>query len=194
MICIPLAKASKKSLGRLEDMNFTFPLLTIRKKREYSFRDAFWELIERPTASLYVISPFIDSDIFVKIFKKTLTVDMKKELVLITRPPGNDVRRQDFEAIHRALDNNRSRYRLESLNDVRWYFDPYLHAKALVCDFKQILFGSQNFTHNGMGDDLVTQCNNELGALIEDADAVTEAKVRQFVASIIAGSTTVYPQ
>lgn len=168
--------------------------MTVRKTGQYDFRNLFWKILNSNASEFYVISPFIDSQIFSQIFKAVFGKDSGKKLTMISRDPDNKMRRSDFHSIKESLDKNKFRYRLGSGNEVLWYFDKYLHAKVLIADFNTILFGSQNLTYNGLGDDLnKSKCNNELGACISQMNDEQKKKVQSFVEITLKHSTKEYP-
>ncbi|MDE0518275.1 MAG: phospholipase D-like domain-containing protein [Bdellovibrionales bacterium] len=176
-------------------MDFIFPLVTVRKTGQYDFRNLFWRILESNASEFYVISPFIDSQIFSKIFKTVFSEGTGgRKLIMISRNPDNEMRRNDFKNIQEGLDQNKFRYRLGSGNEVLWYFDKHLHAKVLIADFNTILFGSQNLTYNGLGDDLnKSKCNNELGACINQMNDKQKKGIKLFVESILKDATKEYP-
>ena len=175
-------------------LDFIFPLVTVRKTGKYDFRDFFWKILKSEASEFYVISPFIDSQIFSRIFKTVFREGSGRKLTMISRNPDNEIRKSDFQKIKKSLDRNKFRYRLGSGNEVIWYFDKYLHAKVLIADFNTILFGSQNLTYNGLGDDLnKSKCNNELGAYISQMNDEQKKGVQSFVEIILKHSTKEYP-
>ena len=175
-------------------LDFIFPLVTVRKTGKYDFRDCFWEILKSDASEFYVISPFIDSQIFSKIFNEVFKKDSGRKLTMISRNPDNEMRKSDFQNIKENLDKNKYRYRLGSGNEVLWYFDKYLHAKVLIADFNTILFGSQNLTYNGLGDDWnKSKCNNELGACISQMNDEQKKGIQLFIESILKYSTKEYP-
>ena len=176
-------------------MEILFPLVTIRKTGQYKFRELFWEILKSEAKEYYVISPFIDPKICSEIFKAVFSNNsVDRKLTMISRSPDNDRREDDFKKIKESLNKNKFRYSLGSGNEVTWYFDKYLHAKVLIADFNTILFGSQNLTYNGLGDDQnKSKCNNELGACIRKISEEQQRGVRLFIDSILRYSTKEYP-
>lgn len=168
--------------------------MTVRKTGQYDFRNAFWETLRSDASEFYVISPFIDSQIFSKIFKVVFSEGVGRKLIMISRNPDNEMRKNDFKSIQESLDKNKFRYRLGAGNEVLWYFDKHLHAKVLIADFNTVLFGSQNLTYNGLGDDLnKSKCNNELGAYINQMNNKQKKGIESFVENILKHSTKEYP-
>ena len=176
------------------ELDLIFPLVTIRKTGQYDFRKFFWQILDSDASEFYVISPFIDSQIFLRIFKTVFTNNTGRKLTMISRNPDNEIRKNDFQSIKDSLDKNKFRYRLGSENEILWYFDKYLHAKVLIADFNTILFGSQNLTYNGLGDDWnKSKCNNELGAYIGQMNDEQRKKIQLFIENILKYSNKEYP-
>ncbi len=176
-------------------MNLHFPLFTSGHTKDFGYREMFWNLVDSSFSELHVISPFIDSKIFDLIFRKTLSQNTGRSLILISRPPDNVMRKEDFKIILDTLESNRTRYRIGNGNTVKWYFDSSLHAKALVADFDRVIFGSQNITYNGLGDDLnKSKCNDELGAYFSDLDENTAMRLRAYVDILVRNSNVAFPR
>lgn len=174
-------------------MKFIFPLVTLRNKGRFEFREKFWSILESNYTEYFIISPFIDSKIFTEIFK-VVAMETGKNITLISRPPDTKFREADFQIIKDNLSHNQHRYRLGMGNTLTWFFDRHLHAKVLIADYSVVLFGSQNITYNGLGDDLSkSECNNELGICIEDLKGSEQVDLKEFVDTIIKSSIQIFP-
>lgn len=172
-------------------MKTSFPLVTLKRSRQYEFRDEFFRLLVGAKKELLLISPFIDSYLFEEVFRQYFGEKNGRSLTMISRPPDTNERKKQYRQIENALKSYKLRYELGRSNQFSWYFDRNLHAKILIADYKHILFGSQNFTYNGLGDDRRgASCNNELGALISAPDRSQVKKLKNFVSELIKDSTS----
>lgn len=124
---------------------------------------------------LIIISPFVDGEVITNVLKHFRYNE--KKLTIVTRYSDlyKDQKQRVMEAAERIVKFAESDPTV--IKRIRWFIVKTLHAKIVIRDWEELLFGSQNFTYSAW------RTNYELGALIQDA--VEVQKLREFVEDLL---------
>ena len=172
-----------------KNMSIEFPILTVPSMERSDFLNKLQYMADFEFKEMVVLSPFVDVHIVTNLVNRCVFKD--KRLLIVTRY------RQSLPEQQRLMDEAKKvavkikNYALEK--KVRWEINERLHAKCVICDWKEVLFGSQNLTefgglgHRGKG-------NFELGIYIENIPKEYEKELREFVNEIVkTKNSTFYP-
>ena len=161
-------------------MNITFPLVTTPTRDEYSAK--LHEIVNAEFQELLFIAPYVDGLLIENLLKRFLY--NPKRLIIVSR--FGDLFREQKAKVRKAvkalIDYAKKDHTIEER--IKWYVVPNLHAKIVIKDWKEVLFGSQNFTYSAL------KINYELGAFLEDIEEV-KTQLEEFVADIIRGSSII---
>lgn len=166
-------------------MSFKFPIVT-QPPRNFAFLDELNRIINKDFRELVVVSPFVDAFIIRNIMRRCIFRD--RVVTVVTR--YSTLRDDEKANVRKAIDEiSKFEPRDPGLRaKVTWHENPRLHAKFVLRDWEEILFGSQNFVKQGG----LTR-NFELGALVEGKDHA--ADLRPFVESLLRASRRkLYPR
>jgi len=171
-------------------MKITFPILTVPSQERSDFLEKLQQLADSDFKEMIVMSPFVDSHIIKNLVGRCVFND--KRLLVITRY------KQSLPNQCKMMDKAKkviSQFKDFTLTDrVRWQINERLHAKCVVCDWQQVLFGSQNLTQfGGLGNR--GKGNFELGVYIEKIPEDYVAQLKEFIDEVLrTRNYTFYPE
>lgn len=164
-----------------------FPILTSPRSKRDDFLQELQRIANSEFSEIVIISPFVDHYIIENFISRCLF--NKRKLTIVTRYSGrglNNTQRSWIDkAIAMAQDYATSKDPTLS-ERVAWYDSKRVHAKMVIKDWSEVLFGSQNLTERGG-----LTGNYELGALIENEDEI--GPLKEFVDEIIEAAQTLFP-
>ena len=164
-----------------------FPILTSPSSKRDDFLHELQRMADSDFSEIIIVSPFVDHYIIDNFIRRC--VFNQRKLTVITRYGGRGLNDRQRAWIDEAIAMARqyATSKDPSLSDrVTWLQCNRVHAKLVIRDWTQVLFGSQNLTERGG-----LTGNFELGALIQNDTQVT--RLRDFVADIIKASRPLFP-
>src|SRR5258707_524200 len=167
-------------------MHNKFPIITSPTLKRNDFQAEFERILATDFKELIIISPFVDGEVITNVLRHFRYND--KNLTIASRYGDlyKDQKQRVTEAAEKIVKFAEKDPTITTR--IRWLVVKTLHAKLVIRDWMEVLFGSQNFTYSAWRN------NYELGALIDDPAEV--AKVRPFVEDLLKNhnGNTLFPR
>lgn len=164
-----------------------FPILTSPRSKRDDFLQELQRIADSEFSEMVIVSPFVDHYIIENFIRRC--VFNKRKLTIVTRYSGRGLNKTQRSWIDKAIAMAREYATSKDptlLDRVRWYESNRVHAKMVIKDWSEVLFGSQNLTERGG-----LTGNFELGALIENKEEVRPLK--EFVDEIRDAGRQLFP-
>lgn len=171
-------------------MKIKFPILTVPSIERSDFLKRLQYMADSDFKEMVVLSPFVDPHIVKNLINRCLFNE--KRLLIITRYNQSQPEQKRLMDEARKVIEEIKNYTLEER--VKWEINERLHAKCVICNWKNVLFGSQNLTQfGGLGDK--GKGNFELGIYLEDISENYRTQLKKFIDEILkTRHFTFYPQ
>lgn len=158
-------------------MEREFPILTVPSKETKDYLEKLELIANTEFTEGIILSPFVDAHIILNFIKRC--VFNERKLCIVTKYstvslPQQKAMDQAKKEILKYMDKDPT-----LTSRVKWKINEKLHAKCLIIDWKNILFGSQNLTQfGGLGNK--GKGNYELGIYIKELNELEIKELRNF--------------